>query len=79
MPRSLSKRLMGLVIIDNKTDKGASSLKCFIRNLTIPFWPIEVILSLINPSRRLGDYIANTRIETTEDKGFKSIKTDCLE
>jgi len=75
--RSLAKRLMGLVIIDNRTNGRANSLKCFLRNLTIPIWPIEVIMSLINPSRRLGDYIANTRVETTESKGLKSIKTDC--
>ena len=43
-----------------KTDTVASSLKCLIRNITIILWPIEVIVVLVSPSRRIGDFIAGT-------------------
>ena len=42
-------------------------MKCFIRNLTIPIWPIEIIFVLINPKRRLGDFIAATRIDYVDN------------
>ena len=56
--RSIAKRVMKLQIVDIKTNKPANSLKCLVRNLTIPLWPIEVIAALINNERRIGDYIA---------------------
>lgn len=61
--RSPAKRILKLQVIDNKTNQAANSLKCLVRNLTIPLWPMEVIFVLINPKRRLGDKIAGTRIE----------------
>lgn len=65
--RSPAKRIMKMQVIDIKTGQVANSLKCFARNLTIPFWPLEVIFVLINPKRRLGDKIAGTRIEFVEN------------
>jgi uncharacterized RDD family membrane protein YckC len=64
--RSPAKRILKLQVIDNKTGTPANPLRCLARNLTIVFWPIEVIFVLVNPQRRLGDYIAGTRIEYTE-------------
>lgn len=61
--RGPAKRILKMQVVNNKTHETASSLKCLIRNLTIVLWPIEVIFTLVNPSRRLGDYIAGTRIE----------------
>lgn len=54
---------MKLQVIDVKTNSVANPLKCLIRNLTIIIWPIEVIMAMIDPERRLGDKIAGTRIE----------------
>lgn len=64
--RSIAKRIIGLKVLNNSTNEPASSLQCFIRNLTIPLWILEVIISLISPHRRLGDLIANTRVERCE-------------
>jgi uncharacterized RDD family membrane protein YckC len=61
--RSPAKRLLKIQVVNNKTDEVAGPLKCLLRNLTIAIWPIEVIFVLFNPQRRLGDYIAGTRIE----------------
>lgn len=38
----------------------------FGRNLLLVVWPIEVIISLINPSRKIGDFIAGTKIVQTD-------------
>ncbi|MFN8208276.1 MAG: RDD family protein [Bacteroidales bacterium] len=60
--RSPAKRILKIQVINYKTGEVAGPLKCLIRNLTIPVWPLEVIFILFNPERRLGDYIAGTSI-----------------
>jgi uncharacterized RDD family membrane protein YckC len=60
--KSIAKRALKQEVINIKTGQVASSLKCLIRNITIFLWPIEVIVVLINPSRRLGDLIAGTKV-----------------
>jgi uncharacterized RDD family membrane protein YckC len=65
--RSPAKRILKIQVIDIKTGQAANSLKCLVRNLTIPLWPLEVIFVLFNPKRRLGDKIAGTRIDYIEN------------
>ena len=60
--RSIAKRILKLQVVDNKTGEVASPLKCFIRNLLCVLWPIEVIVAMVNPNRRLGDRLAGTRL-----------------
>ncbi len=60
--RSIAKRVLKLQIVDIKTNKPANPLKCYVRNLTLVFWPIEVIAGLINNERRIGDFIAGTKL-----------------
>ncbi|TLX78362.1 hypothetical protein E9993_01400 [Labilibacter sediminis] len=69
--RSPAKRILKIQVINNKTNIAASPLRCLIRNLTMPFWPLEAIFILINPQRRLGDYIAGTRIEPYHPENIK--------
>lgn len=69
--RSFAKRYLGQIIIDNESEAPASELKCLIRNLTIPFWIIEVIFVIISPSRRIGDLMAGTRVVRVEKVTFK--------
>lgn len=61
--QSLSKRLLRLQIVNNTTGIVASPMQTLVRNLTYIIWPIELVMMCINPSRRLGDKIANTRLE----------------
>lgn len=61
--RSFGKYATSLQVIKNGRSEPASPLRCFVRNITIIFSPIEFIVVLINPTRRLGDFIAGTRIE----------------
>ena len=60
--RSIAKRVLKLQIVDNRTGQVAGPLKCFIRNIFIIIWPIEGIVALINPSRRIGDFVAGTKL-----------------
>jgi uncharacterized RDD family membrane protein YckC len=63
--QSVVHRLVGLQIVDNKTLVPANSMKCMLRNITMPIWPLEGLFVLINPKRRLGDFIAGTKIIDT--------------
>lgn len=74
--KSVAKRALKLEIVNIKTGEVASSLKCLIRNLTIAVWPIEVIAVLINPSRRIGDLIAGTRVGYISDELNSKPKVD---
>lgn len=81
--RSIAKRITGFVVVDRITGKPASSLKCFVRNLTIVIWPLEVIFSLTSPKRRLGDFLAGTKLVKTSKASIwsffneaKSIRPD---
>jgi uncharacterized RDD family membrane protein YckC len=74
--KSIAKRILGLKVIDRQTGEAANSFKCFLRNMTIPIWPLEVFISLFSPSRRLGDLIANTRVEISEKEKVTSILQD---
>ena len=60
--RSLAKRMLGLQVVNNRTGRPANALQCFIRNIFIIIWPVEVIFTLFQPGRRLGDWVAGTRV-----------------
>jgi uncharacterized RDD family membrane protein YckC len=64
--QSPAKNMLKIQVVNHKTNEVASGLRCFIRNLTIPLWPIEVVFTLANPERRLGDYLAGTRIDSID-------------
>lgn len=60
--QSIAKRILRLQVIDNATGKVAGPLRCFIRNITILVWPVEAIIALTDPGRRLGDRLAGTKL-----------------
>ncbi|UJH68714.1 RDD family protein [Muricauda sp. SCSIO 65647] len=74
--KSLGKRIIGLQVVDRKTDETASSFQCFFRNLFIVLWPLEVIVTLFSPKRRIGDLFANTKIVEAEKESPKSLLGD---
>jgi uncharacterized RDD family membrane protein YckC len=75
--KSPAKRILGFQVINRKTEKPATELQCFVRNLTICVaWPIEVVIGFVNPERRIGDFIANTKVVESEKEKLKSIWTD---
>lgn len=75
--KSPAKRILGYQVIDRKSQTSASALQCFIRNLTIGIaWPLEVIITLFSPKRRIGDLIANTKVITSDKKPLLSLVND---
>lgn len=75
--KSPAKRILGYQVVNVKTEQSATELQCFIRNLTIAIaWPIEVVVGYVNPQRRIGDYIANTKVVSSDKEKLKSIWTD---
>ncbi len=60
--RSIAKRILKLQVVDNGTGEVASPLQCFIRNISCIIWPVEVIMALVNPNRRIGDHVAGTKL-----------------
>lgn len=76
--RSIGKRILGYKVVNSK-GLAASKTQCLIRNITILLWPIEVAFLLINPNRRLGDFIAGTKIiesdKISNSSTFEEIRT----
>ncbi len=64
--QSAVHRLLGYQVVDAMSNKQASKVKCMLRNVTAPLWPIEAIFLLANPKRRLGDFIAGTSLIEVE-------------
>ena len=71
--RSLAKRILKLVVIDNQSNHPATSLQTVIRNLFVIVWPIEVFVSFFNQERRIGDRLARTKLAFYEpaEKTYK--------
>jgi uncharacterized RDD family membrane protein YckC len=74
--KSAAKRIYGYQIIDLKTNLVASEMQCMTRNLTLIIWPIEVLIALFNPNRRLGDLIAGTKLIDTEKQDPETLIED---
>src|SRR4249920_2539695 len=60
--RSPAKRILKLVVVDNKTNEPATPLQSLIRNLFVLIWPIEVCVAFFNQKRRIGDRVAGTKL-----------------
>ncbi len=60
--RSLAKRALKQQVLHAKTEAAADPFVSLLRNLLSFIWPVEFIWALINPERRLGDFVAGTRL-----------------
>lgn len=70
---SIGKSIMGFRVVEAKSNSEANGLKCLMRNLSIIIWPIEVVLLLVNNERRLGDYIAGTKVIPVDKLGVLNV------
>ncbi|HET6252828.1 MAG TPA: RDD family protein [Puia sp.] len=64
--QSIGKRMLRFRVINKRTGEPAGPLRCLARNLPLVFWPLELILAMINVQERLGDYIAGTKLVNYE-------------
>ena len=66
--RSLAKRIIKQQVINHKTNDIASPLQCLVRNLFCILWPIEIIVTLFSPTRRIGDFVAGTAVVAFDEE-----------
>ena len=71
--RSAGKRTYGFKVVNYKTKEPATGLQCMLRNTTAYIWPIEALLILMNPKRRLGDFVAGTEVIVEEPTEIKQL------
>lgn len=65
--KSIGKRVMNLRIICG--DKIlVSPLKLILRNIFTFIWPIEIVMCMINPERKLGDIVFRTKVVLDDKK-----------
>ena len=60
--RSIAKRAVDHQVVERSSGKIASPLRCIVRNIFCIIWPVEVIVTIISPGRRLGDRVAGTQV-----------------
>jgi len=60
--QSIGKIIMKQQVVNNKTGQIANPLRCFVRDIFMVIWPIEGFITLFSPQRRLGDFVAGTKI-----------------
>ena len=58
--KSIGKRIFGIQVQNLQSNK-ASEWKGALRNI-LPIIPIDLLYTILNPKRRIGDYIAGTQI-----------------
>lgn len=61
--RSPGKRIFKTQVVNNSDGLPASPIKCLVRNIFCIFWPIELIVTLFSPTRRIGDLVAGTKVQ----------------
>lgn len=61
--KSIGKYFNGTRVVSVKTGSAASPIQCSIRNLFILIWPLEAIILLFSPKRRIGDIVAGTKVQ----------------
>ena len=74
--KSILKRIFGQVVVDSKTFNSASEIKCIIRNIVIILWPLELTAVIFSPNKRIGDYLAGTKVIRTKKNKFKVLMND---
>ena len=72
--KSIGKRLFGIQV-QNLSKTKPNELQSVIRNF-LPIIPIDFIITIFSPSRRIGDIIAKTKIGFENDLNIKTIKSE---
>ncbi|MDF1698574.1 MAG: RDD family protein [Saprospiraceae bacterium] len=72
--KSIGKRIFGIQVQD-LSNQIANEWKSSLRNLLVII-PIELFSVLLNPKRRIGDYIAQTQIGIEDSLNIHSIRSE---
>ena len=72
--KSIGKRIFGIQVQDLNNSK-ASEWKSSLRNF-LPTIPLDLLFTIFNPERRIGDLIAGTKIGIEKEYGIKTISSE---
>ena len=71
--QSVGKRIMKLKVVNETTNEDISIMRSIIRNLFFPIWEVEIFVFLITREKRIGDYVAKTKVVKIENTRFLKI------
>jgi uncharacterized RDD family membrane protein YckC len=69
--KSVGKHFTGLMVVSVRTGNPASPIQCSVRNLFILLWPLEALVLLLSPKRRIGDLVAGTMVQESTEIGHE--------
>ena len=57
--------MTNLHVVNATKGKEAGPWRCLVRNLLLMIAPIELIMLFVNSERRIGDFVAGTRVDVS--------------
>ncbi len=60
--KSAGKRIMKIEIANEKEGEKVSAVSCVVRNIFVVLWIIEIFVLFISKEKRIGDYVAKTKV-----------------
>lgn len=63
--RSIGKYFNGLRVVSSRIGNPASPIQCLIRNIFLFLWPIEALILVFSPQKRIGDVVAGTKVQAS--------------
>lgn len=72
--KSIGKRIFGIQVQDLQS-KSTSEWKGALRNI-LPIIPIDLLFTILNPMRRIGDYIARTQVGYNDQFTLRTIGSE---
>ncbi|MBS1681679.1 MAG: RDD family protein [Bacteroidetes bacterium] len=67
--KSIGKNFIGLRVVSARTGNPASPIQCSLRNLFVLLWPLEALMLFFSPKRRIGDFVAGTKVQEDTEIG----------
>ena len=72
--KSAGKRIMKIEIANEKEGEKVSAVSCIVRNIFVVLWIIEILVLFISKEKRIGDYVAKTKV--VSNSKVEKIKLD---
>lgn len=70
--KSAGKRIMKIEIANEKEGEKVSAVSCVVRNIFVVLWIIEILVLFISKEKRIGDYVAKTKVVSNTSVPLKS-------
>ncbi|MDB5272380.1 MAG: hypothetical protein JWO58_747 [Chitinophagaceae bacterium] len=64
--QSLGKRILGYAVVNESNGRAPRKAICFLRNLTILVYLLELIYCFFSPNQKISDHLTKTKIIKTK-------------